>query len=83
MFNVNDVNTEYCVKDGQFIYSLIFIQSNDILFKNYDLRTSDVNKTSIIVSKLIILHSKGTHRVYAFFWSESDQWTKFRLLLAK
>ena len=33
-----DVNTEYCVKDGKFLYHLNFIQFNDILFKIYDFK---------------------------------------------
>ena len=34
--------------------------------KNYDLRFSDVNKTSIVTSKFVILNSNGIHNLYAF-----------------
>ena len=51
MFNVIDVNTEYFVKDGKFLFPLCFIEFNDILFKNYDFRDLDVKKTSIMASK--------------------------------
>ena len=40
--NVSNVNSEYCVN---FLFCLIFIHYKDVLFKNYDLRSSDVKKT--------------------------------------
>ena len=66
-FNVIDVNTEYCVKDGKLSFGFIFIQCNGILFKNCDFRILDINRTSIKASKFIILHFKGAHNAYALF----------------
>ena len=43
--NVTNVNSEYCVKRVNFIFYLGFIHYKDVLFKNYDLRSSDVKKT--------------------------------------
>ena len=40
--NVINVNSEYCVKRVNFSFCLRFIHNKDVLFKNYDLRTSDV-----------------------------------------
>ena len=42
--NVINVNSEYCVKRVNFLFCLIFIHYKDDLFKNYDLRSSDVKK---------------------------------------
>ena len=62
-----NVNSEYCVKCVKFLFSLSFIHYNDIFF--YDLKTSDVKKTSIITSNSVfpIPHFNGFHNVYAFF----------------
>ena len=43
--DVINVNSEYCVKRVNFLFCLRFIHYKDILFKNYDLRSSDVKKT--------------------------------------
>ena len=51
--NVINVNSEYCVKRVNFILCLRFIHYKDVLFKNYDLRSSDVKKNSILTSNLI------------------------------
>ena len=42
--NVINVNSEYCVKRVNFLFCLIFFHYMDVLFKNYDLRSSDVKK---------------------------------------
>ena len=42
--NVIDVNSEYCVKRVNFLFCLRFIHYKDVLFKSYDLRSSDVKK---------------------------------------
>ena len=42
--NVFNVNSEYCVKRVNFPFCLIFIHYKDVLFKNNDLRSSDVKK---------------------------------------
>ena len=43
-FNVINVNSEYCVKRVNFLFCLRFIHYKEVLFKNYDLRSSDVKK---------------------------------------
>ena len=56
--NVINVNSEYCVKGVNFLYCLRFIHYKDVLFKNYDLGSSDVKKkqkNSILTSKFDIL----------------------------
>ena len=42
--NVINVNFEYCVKRVNCSFCLGFILYKDVLFKNYDLRSSDVKK---------------------------------------
>ena len=42
--NVINVNSEYCVKRVNFLFCLKFIHYKDVLFKNCDLRSSDVKK---------------------------------------
>ena len=42
--NVINVNSEYCVKSVNFLFCLKFIHYKDVLFKNNDLRSSDVKK---------------------------------------
>ena len=61
-----NVNSEYCVKRVNFLFCLRFIHYKDVLFKNYDLRSSDV-KNSILTSKFEILRFNGFHDVYVFF----------------
>ena len=39
-----NVNSEYCVKRVNFSFCLRFIHYKDVLFNNYDLRSSDVKK---------------------------------------
>ena len=43
--NITNVNSEYCMKSINFLFCLKFIHYKDALFKNYDLRSSDVKKT--------------------------------------
>ena len=43
--NVINVNSEYCVKRVNFLFCLRFIPYQDVLFKNYDLKPSDVKKS--------------------------------------
>ena len=43
--NAINVSSEYCVKRVNFLFCLRFINYKDVLFKNYDLRSSDVKKT--------------------------------------
>ena len=42
--NIMNVNSEYCLKSVNFLFQLRFIHYKDVLFKNYDLRSSDVKK---------------------------------------
>ena len=42
--NVINVNSEVCVKRVNFRFCLRFIHYKDVLFKNYDVRSSDVKK---------------------------------------
>ena len=42
--NVINVNSEYCVKRVNFLFCLSFTHYKDVLFKNYDSRSSDVKK---------------------------------------
>ena len=42
--NVINVNSEYCVKCVNILFCLRFIHYKDVLFKNYDLRSSNVKK---------------------------------------
>ena len=65
--NVINVNSEYCVKRVIFLFCLRFIHYKDVLFKNYDLKSSDVKKTSILTSKFDILRFNGSHDAYVFF----------------
>ena len=65
--NVINVNSEYCVKRVNFLFCLRFIHYRDVLFKNYDLRSSDVKKNSTLTSKFDILRFNGFHDVYVFF----------------
>ena len=50
----------------KFFFCLRFIHYKDVLFKNYDLRSSDVKKNSILISKFDILRFNGFHNVYVF-----------------
>ena len=65
--NVINVNCEYCVKRVIFLFCLGFIHYKDVLFKNYDCRSSDVKKNSILTSKFDILRFNGFHDVDVFF----------------
>ena len=76
-FNVNDVNTEYWVKDGKFLFNLIFIQLHDIVFRNNDLRTLDVNKMSIMMSKFIIFILKASIMDMHFSGNKVIYWQSF------
>ena len=51
----------------KFLLRLSFIQYKDVFYKNHDFRTIDVNKTSKMALKFIILHFKAMHTVYTFF----------------
>ena len=62
-----NVNSEYGVKHLNFLFCLRFINHNDVLIKNHDLRSSDVKKNSILTSKFDILRFNGVHDVYVFF----------------
>ena len=62
--NVINVNSEYCMKHVNFIFCLGFIHHKDVLFKNYDLRSSEVEKPN---SDVKILRFNGFHDVYVFF----------------
>ena len=42
--NIINVNSEYCVKRVNFLLCLGLFHYMDVLFKNYDLRSSDVKK---------------------------------------
>ena len=64
--NVINVNYEYCVKHVNFLFCLRFIHYRDVLFKNYDLRSSDVKKNAILTSKFDILRFNGFHDDYVF-----------------
>ena len=64
--NVINVNSEYFVKRVNFLLCLKFIHYKDVLFKNNDLRSSDVKKNSILTSKFDILRFNGFHDVYVF-----------------
>ena len=44
-----------CVIPINFLFCLGFFHYMDVLFNNYDLRSSDVKKTSILASKFNIL----------------------------
>ena len=61
----------------KFYSCLSFIEYKNIFCKNYDFRTSDVNKTSIMTSKFIILHFKGIHNAYAFSGERMVKWRSF------
>ena len=65
--NVINVNSEYCVKRVNFLFCLKFIHNKDVLFKNNDFKSSDVQKNSILTSKFDILRFNGFHDVYVFF----------------
>ena len=65
-FYAINVNSEYCVKRVNFLFCLRFIQWKDGLFKSYDLRSSDVKKTSILTFKFDILRLNGFHNVNEF-----------------
>ena len=64
------------LKRLNFLFCLKFIQYKDFLFKNYDLRSLDVKKNSILASKVDILHFNGIHNVFVFFlmikWSSDN-----------
>ena len=47
--NVINVNSEYCMKLVNFLICLRFIHYKDVLFKNFDLRSSDVKKLNFDV----------------------------------
>ena len=64
--NVINVNSDYCVKRVNFLLCLRFIYYKDVLFKNYDLNSSDVKKISILTSKFDILRFNDFHGVYVF-----------------
>ena len=66
-FHVINVNSEYCVKSVNFLFCFRFFHFKDVLIKNYDLRSSDVEKNSIMTSKFDILHFNGFYDVYVFF----------------
>ena len=65
--NVINVNSEYCVKRVNFLFCLRFIHYNDVLFKNYDLRSSDVIKPQFFTSKFDVLRFNGFPDGYVFF----------------
>ena len=67
LLNVINVTSEYCVKRVNFLFCLKFIPYKDVLFKNNDLRSSDVKKNSILTSKFDILRFNCIHDVYVFF----------------
>ena len=64
--NVINVNSKYCVKRVNFLFCLRFIHYKDFLFKNYDMKSSDVKKT-ILMLKFDILRFNGFLDVYVFF----------------
>ena len=64
--DVININSEYCVKRIYFLFCLRFIHYKDVLFKNHDLRSSDI-KISILTSKFYIIRFNGFHNVYVFF----------------
>ena len=64
--NVINVNSEYYFKHVNFLFRFRFFDYKDVLFKNYDLRSSDVKKNSILTSKFDILRFNGFHDVYVF-----------------
>ena len=64
--NVINVNSEVCVKRVNFRFCLRFIQYNDFLFKNYDVRSLDVKKNSFLTSKFDILRFNGFHDIKCF-----------------
>ena len=64
--NVINVNSEYCVKRVNFLFCLRFFHYKDVLFKNYDLRSSDVKKLNSDV-KIQCPTFNGFHDVYVFF----------------
>ena len=49
-----------CAKDCKFLVHLSFIKFRDILFKNYDFRALDVNKTSILASNSLFYILKAS-----------------------
>ena len=61
------VNSEYCVNPVNFLFCLRFIHYKDVLFKNYDLRSSDVKKNSILTSKFDTIRFNGFYDVFVFF----------------
>ena len=65
--NAINVNSEVCLKRVNFRFCLRFIHYKDVLFKNYDVRSPDVKKISILTSKFVILRFNGFHDVYVFF----------------
>ena len=65
--NVINVNSEYCVKRVNCLFCLKFVHYKDDLFKNNDLRSSDVKRNSTLTSKFDILRFNGFNDVYVFF----------------
>ena len=65
--NVINVISEYCVTRVIFLFFLRFTHYKDVLFNNYDLRSSDVQKNSHLTSKFDTLRFNGFHNVYVFF----------------
>ena len=52
--NVINVISEYCVTRVNFLFFLRFTHYKDVLFKNYDLRSSDVQKKKKLTSDVKI-----------------------------
>ena len=65
--NVINVNSENCVKRVNLVFCLRFIHYKDVLFKNHDLRSSDVKKNLTSDVKFDILRFNGFHVFYVFF----------------
>ena len=76
--NVINVNSEYCVKRVNFLFCLIFIHYKDVLFKNYDLRSSDVKKTQFRRQNLLSYVFYDFHDACVFFlmikWASDKVW---------
>ena len=64
--NVINVNSEYW-NEHKLSFLLRFVHYKDLLFKKYDSRSLDVQKTSILMSKFDILLFNGFHNVYVLF----------------
>ena len=64
--NVINVNSEHW-NEHKLSFLLRFVHYKDLLFKKYDSRSLDVQKTSILMSKFDILRLNGFHNVYVLF----------------